>query len=494
MPRSAVTTRTASSRRRASAGFASSVRLISTAQRIALDANNHIVSTSPFAASVWFNYEDSVVSAPVSNVRAIFSAKSDLGVGFTLYVYGMGSSVNPPFLIGPGATGTFQRSRVATASEASARDKLAHGWHMYTVVFDGVDYAALSSYSLYIDDVPYGLISSSTTVTSANGNTIGNLSSGNLGVALGSIAKYRVWQGGSSMTADQVAELYYEDTLPSGPTLIREYLFTEGLGTSLADTSGNGMNGTMTAGTPWSAKVPSLPRVALRPMSNSLSFDGSGDGVSMGNNFSHERTDPVSYSAWIYKNTQGANGYIITKADSAENGFSLKMTYDGLGGNKFIVKLSNADATNNVRIDSVLNIIPVNSWHHVCVTYDGSSKVSGTHLYLDGQLLPNASSTDTLSATIVNTAPFCVGAYNGTTGSWKGNITNVRIYSAELTAAQVADEYYNGRIVSGSVQGEWLMTDGAGSTLTASVGGINGTITGAAWASNVPFKDRTVAT
>jgi hypothetical protein len=62
------------------------------------------------------------------------------------------------------------------------------------------------------------------------------------------------------MTAAQVADLYFDDAKPSGPTLTREYLFTEGTGTSIAETA-NGFTATLANAT-WSTDTPSKTRTA----------------------------------------------------------------------------------------------------------------------------------------------------------------------------------------------------------------------------------------
>ncbi len=491
MPRSVATTRTSAARRRATISMPGAIRFSASTHKVTLDANNQFVSTSPFAASVWCDISESAVN-PTNSISTLFSLQTDIGVGYIVSYFGTASSI--PIFIGAGVAASFARGQITSGSQNAVRDIIRRGWHMWTVVFDGVDYTALSSYKFYIDNTNYVLSAGSSTPTVTNINTLASGGPSLSTAGPGNLSRYRVWQGGTAMTAAQVAELFYNDTVPTGPTLIREYLFTEGTGTTLADTSGNGMTGTIAGSPTWLRTTPSLPHVAFRPISNCLSFDGAGDGVSMGNTFSKERTDAFSYSAWINQNQPTANGYIISKADASENGFGLKITPLGAGGNKLIVTLSNNAATNLIRLDSAQNIIPSNSWQHVCVTYDGSSTATGTKVYLNGQRLAMTTTNNTLSATIVNTAPFCIGGFNGTSGSFKGNITNVRIYSAELTATQVADEYYNAKIATGSVQGEWLMTDGSGATLTASVGGTNGTITGAVWSTEIPFKARTVAT
>ena len=77
-------------------------------------------------------------------------------------------------------------------------------------------------------------------------------------------------------------------------------------------------------------------------------------------------------------------------------------------------------------------------WHHLFVTYDGSSKAQGVHIYVDGKPADLEYTHDKLTETIqTGTAPFTIG--RRTPGApFKGLIDDVRAYDRELNANEVA--------------------------------------------------------
>lgn len=255
MARSVATTRAVASRRRSTANFPYSMRhTTGTTSHVVLDTNIYFDTTLPFAASIWINMSDYVIGFPTtSTVRTFFCVNTNQGVGFAIQSQGLPST---PFHIGSAVSTTFAKS--AMSSSATGRALIRGGWRMITVVYDGVDYQARSSYAFYVDDTAYALIASSLSTTVAAGaNYIGQ---NTFSAPYCYETRFRVWSGGSVMTAAQVADLFFDDTKPSGPTLIREYLFTEGSGTTVADTAGGGFNGTFTNSPTWSSDTPRKTR------------------------------------------------------------------------------------------------------------------------------------------------------------------------------------------------------------------------------------------
>ena len=255
MARTVATTRTVASRRSSAVKHSYSYRFNGSTY-ITLDTNNQFVSTSPFACSFWADFG---AYALVSNavLRNIWSFKTDLGGGYCVAMTGF--TTGTAITAGP-ATPPTNFVKIQHTTTATGRDALRRGWHMITVTYDGVSPTTLSSYKLYIDGVSQTISTNATGNTINNNNSIG-ASGSSFPAGIGTLlTRCRAWSGGSAMTAAQVADLYYDDTLPSGPTLIREYLFTEGSGSTVADTSGGGFNGTITVAGTWSSDVPRLSR------------------------------------------------------------------------------------------------------------------------------------------------------------------------------------------------------------------------------------------
>jgi hypothetical protein len=83
------------------------------------------------------------------------------------------------------------------------------------------------------------------------------------------------------------------------------------------------------------------------------------------------------------------------------------------------------------------------NWHHIVITYNGSSKASGVKLYVDGELQPvNNIILDTLTGSTYR-GSLALGGMVGRTDNieYDGLLDDVRIYNIELTAEQAIDLY-----------------------------------------------------
>lgn len=86
------------------------------------------------------------------------------------------------------------------------------------------------------------------------------------------------------------------------------------------------------------------------------------------------------------------------------------------------------------------------AWHHVAMTYDGSGTASGIKLYVDGMEDPMEISADTLTGTMVAAdAEFCLGTrQSGANHTLQGSLSEVSLWSAALTAAQITTIFQDG--------------------------------------------------
>jgi hypothetical protein len=81
--------------------------------------------------------------------------------------------------------------------------------------------------------------------------------------------------------------------------------------------------------------------------------------------------------------------------------------------------------------------LPVSQWHRVTVTYDGSSKAAGLHVYLDGREVKTAVVRDTLHAKPRDNA-LEIGSRSRDAGFRNGSLDEVQLWRTALTAAEVA--------------------------------------------------------
>jgi hypothetical protein len=146
-----------------------------------------------------------------------------------------------------------------------------------------------------------------------------------------------------------------------------------------------------------------------------------------------ERTDAFSYGAWV--NLAGPDGAILSKMDSepTHKGFDLL-----LSGGKVMPHISSNWATQNAVKVTTRNPLPMNTWTHVFVTYDGSSKAAGLKVYVDGKLQEVTPEVDKLTESIKCKSPLVIGRRVNFTAPMNGSVDDVRFYKRTLTGSEVA--------------------------------------------------------
>lgn len=213
-------------------------------------------------------------------------------------------------------------------------------------------------------------------------------------------------------------------------------------GASAADPSGlrlrfpldESLDEQVPGGTAVSAKLQSdKPAVWVAGrMGKALVLDGSENCyVTAGTAVDFERTNSFSYGAWI-KPSAKAHGAVLAKVDEAAalRGFDLFVA-EG----KLFVHLIHSWPDNAIRV-STKEPLPKDAWTHVFATYDGSSKSSGVHLFVNGSEVALHPSDDKLSGSIRNETTLNLGRRSATS-SFKGSLADVRIYDRVLSADEI---------------------------------------------------------
>jgi hypothetical protein len=235
---------------------------------------------------------------------------------------------------------------------------------------------------------------------------------------------------------------------------------TIGFGQAAVNNTNGFGQGALTGGTPFSN-------------TKSIELDGIDAYVDMGNTLDFTNTDAFSISCWFKRTRSGVSEFLISKQDSTSNsrGYTLLIPFDD---NKVTVVIRNNTASSGRLIVDCTTAITNTNWHHIVMTYDGSSNVSGVNLYLDGNNDTGVTS-GTLSATISNTASFQVGAKNAA-NEFSGTIDEVSVFNSELSASDVTTIYNNGvpnDISSLSPLSWWRFEEASGLTATDSGTGSN---------------------
>ena len=157
-----------------------------------------------------------------------------------------------------------------------------------------------------------------------------------------------------------------------------------------------------------------------------------------GEPFNPERTDPFSYGCWYLQNDAypgsngNLNGILIKQKDA--RGIELGTTTNGV-----FTSLRNTHSKVNGIFVFGEGEVSFGEWHHLMVTYDGSSTVAGVTFYTDGQVRKNGWSTDRLSKTTQTPGtPFRIQSRVPIV------IDDVRIYDRVLGQAEVQQLFQSG--------------------------------------------------
>jgi len=142
--------------------------------------------------------------------------------------------------------------------------------------------------------------------------------------------------------------------------------------------------------------------------------------------------DKYSLALWVYPTA--ATGALVTKVgDVVEpNGHGLNLK-DGKVQYNYVSKWLDE----GIRVESE-KTLPLNEWHHVALTYDGTRYAEGVRLYVDGQLWKWRVLLDDLNnPRPLRRDPLRIGGGGGPDNRFQGRIDDVRIYERELSAPEV---------------------------------------------------------
>ena len=157
-----------------------------------------------------------------------------------------------------------------------------------------------------------------------------------------------------------------------------------------------------------------------------------------------ERNQPFSLGLWIRVEKEGVAGPLVARSGGLPNGnrgYEILLRADGT----LSAGLHHVFPDNSIEIETVAAISP-GDWHHVALTYDGSSRASGLRLFLDGQAAPSRAIVDNLRRSIL---------HDGKKKNWDSppslrigrrhdqtladvSVDELRVYDAQLTAFEVA--------------------------------------------------------
>src|SRR5579872_1456130 len=203
--------------------------------------------------------------------------------------------------------------------------------------------------------------------------------------------------------------------------LLANYTFDEGAGGEAKEAQGRLKP----------AAIKGKPQFGAGKFGGALLLDGATH-AEIGTDVAFDRTDKFSYGAWIYPTDAGAMT-VVSRMDDPNmfRGWDLY-----LGDRRAFVHLIHSWEGNAIRVNTKSQF-ELNRWTHLFVTYDGSSKAKGIHIYVNGKAADLDITHDALTDTIKTPVAARIGSRNGN-AFFRGSIDDVRIYGRELSAAEVA--------------------------------------------------------
>ena len=310
--------------------------------------------------------------------------------------------------------GTWQPGRVEGSTDLVTPGQ----WDHYCGTFSGGNYIRLYKNGVLDAENTTSIVAE--VPTSIQTLRMGSISTGGryLNARLDDVRVYA-----RALTDTDVLALYAYGVSDTTTGLVGHWTFDDGSGTTAADTSGNGNDGTLV----------NTPTWTTGRIGGALDFDyTSSQYVDMGLPAELQLTNTGSVSAWVRYNDQSVSGswtYIAgaTNASTDRNGYALVVW----PANRPSIAVDSATAHNQFSAPLTYDD---GSWHLVTGTWDGSDVI----LYIDG--LEVGSTAQTLNANVIYNIN--VGRDSANTNAYfNGTIDDVRIYNRALSAADVAALY-----------------------------------------------------
>ena len=185
------------------------------------------------------------------------------------------------------------------------------------------------------------------------------------------------------------------------------------------------------------------PRLSTIPFSTkSIQLDGVDDYVTMGNvsNLNFQRTDAFSISTWVKRGTFEASQFLFSKMNSTGN-LRGYIFYIGSDSDTpiFLLRRDTSFTSQRLLVVGSTTILD-NNWHHLVVTYDGSSTASGVKIYVDG-ISDTTTFTGAISDSIITSAPVNIGARNNSNYFNDFSCDEVSVFNSELSQSDVTSIY-----------------------------------------------------
>jgi len=203
---------------------------------------------------------------------------------------------------------------------------------------------------------------------------------------------------------------------PASADVVGYWRFDEGSGSTAFDSSGNGLDGTLTGDPQWVAGQ----------MGSALEFDGD-DAVEIPHDPLLSLTQEITIAAWTYMaaNASGEMA-IVSKGRWGANDLPYELTEEA--GSVIFWQFYDNEGRDSCAPDSPA----VEEWHHLTATYDGQR----FRCYIDGVL---ADEWDYAGSMPVNSSALTIGRRSGGGTFYSGMLDEVQIHDTAVAETKVLD-------------------------------------------------------
>ena len=229
------------------------------------------------------------------------------------------------------------------------------------------------------------------------------------GLAAATSYRYRVRAADAVPNLSGYSSIQNATTPAASSGLAAAYSFSEGIGTSVADASGNGNVGA----------VGSASWVTTGRFGNALSFNGTNARITVADSASLDLTTAMTLEAWVLPTVGGGWRDVI---------------YKGPDDIYFLESSSNSGrpATGGIFANPIYgnSALPLNVWSHLAATYEGIT----LRLYVNGVQV----SSRGVSRLITTSAGALTIGGDALYGQhFAGRIDEVRVYGRALSASEI---------------------------------------------------------
>lgn len=416
-------------------------------------------SSTDWTAHIWASFD--VDPNSIGPDSALLAQKNGAGIGQS-------------FLYVEKSTGTYATRLGGAGIKDFGITPVQGDYSLKTLVYDNT----ANTLKLYIKGI---LVSTLTSVVigSATGEMlIGDGKNGSI-PWLGKTTNFSFFtraQGDTEIAA------YSDNNFVDRTGLSNELLYAEGTGTTMADTSGNGNDATIT-NLDWSPFTPFESRSAVLDHPYSGIFDG----ASVNSEIVSSSTDPgfdvqtFTMAAWVNPSTIDTTFRGVMQLDDGGTTKRIVMMASRTTNKEF----SYFDSVNTTVRNSGV-VLEENEDQFIGITVDGLTLT----FYVNGKTV----SQQTLSSALpTGQDRLRIGSLNVVNQQFAGGMSRNWLFGSALTPDQMWD-LYKGEIKPSAPLTEYKYTDGSGPTVTDTGSlGIDGTMgSGVTWSGEGVFKPRTV--